>query len=131
MLTYHRMNTVFPDGFIEETLQTLSLLFPRRDNSVIKWYKRKGEPEDLDMSVFSRGPASRRIENYRFWRDRLVLLKEAYDESRPSNFSQWWHDRRDGIQWYTLWIALSLTLLFGLVQSIEGAIQTYVALHVL
>jgi hypothetical protein len=48
--------------------------------------------------------------------------------------SQWWYDRRNGVQWWTFWIALlvlGLTILFGLSQCIEGGWQVrlaYVAL---
>ncbi|KAK0621877.1 hypothetical protein B0T17DRAFT_535299 [Bombardia bombarda] len=41
--------------------------------------------------------------------------------------AQWWNDRRDGIQWYTLWVAIGFTVFFGLVQSIEGGMQVYKA----
>jgi hypothetical protein len=74
----------------------------------------------------------RQVENFEYWHDRLVVLKHVYNESRPSTLSQWWHDRRNGVQWYTFWVAilvLFLTVIFGLVQSIEGAIQVYVAFH--
>jgi hypothetical protein len=116
-------NTVFPDGFIDETLQTLALLFPKGDRAVEEWHRRKLPAEELDFAVLRCGPAIRQIDQYRFWRDRLVQLKEALDYSRPRNIRQWWHDRRDGVQWYTLWIAVFCTVLFGLIQSIEGAIQ--------
>ena len=74
---------------------------------------------------------SRQMENFGYWHDRLVILKEVYDEARPSTLSQWWYDRRNGVQWYTFWVALLvliLTIMFGLIQCIEGAIQAYVAL---
>jgi len=70
----------------------------------------------------------RQIESFSYWRDRLVVLKQVYDESRPNTIAQWWHDRRNGVQWYTFWVAmlvLFLTVFFGLVQSIEGALQVY------
>jgi hypothetical protein len=74
---------------------------------------------------------SRQMENFGYWHDRLVILKEVYDEARPSTLSQWWYDRRNGVQWYTFWVALLvliLTIMFGLIQCIEGAIQAYEAL---
>jgi hypothetical protein len=74
----------------------------------------------------------RQIENFRYWQDRLVILKEVYDEVRPNTLSQWWYDRRNGVQWYTFWVALwvlTLTIIFGLVQCIEGALQVYKAFH--
>ena len=74
----------------------------------------------------------RQIETYHFYHDRLVILKQAYDQSRPAILKQWWHDRRNGVQWYTFWVAvvvLFLTIFFGIVQSIEGALQVYKAFH--
>jgi hypothetical protein len=67
------------------------------------------------------------MEKYRFWHDRLVILKEAFDESQPKTLLQLWNDKRDRTQWYTLWVAIGITLFFGLVQSIEGGMQVYKA----
>lgn len=61
-----------------------------------------------------------------------MMLKQAYDETTPRGLPQWWYDRRNGVQWYTFWTAivvLVLTVFFGLVQSVEGAIQVYKAYH--
>jgi hypothetical protein len=63
-----------------------------------------------------------------YWHDRLVVLKQVFDEATPRTLLQWWYDRRNGVQWYTFWVAivvLALTLFFGLVQSVEGALQVY------
>lgn len=79
------------------------------------------------MAVLKCGTVVRHIDKYRFWRDRLVQLKEAFDDTRPRTVTQWWNDRRDGVQWWTFWAVISLTIFFGLVQSIEGAIQVYKA----
>jgi ABC-type Fe3+ transport system permease subunit len=59
-----------------------------------------------------------------------VVLKEAFDEAEPRSLSQLWFDRRVRVQWYTLWVAVLvfiLTIFFGLVQSVEGALQVYLA----
>lgn len=56
------------------------------------------------------------------------MLKQVFDEAHPRTLAQWWHDRRNGVQWYTFWVAvlvLVLTILFGLIQSIEGGLQVY------
>jgi hypothetical protein len=57
-----------------------------------------------------------------------VTLKQVFDEAQPNTLSRWWYDRRNGVQFYTFWVAvmvLILTVFFGLVQSIEGALQVY------
>ena len=128
-LYFTRANNPFPQGFVEETLQTLAILFPKGDRDVERWYKKKGRVEELDFRVLKGGSPVRRIENYRYWRDRLVQLKDTFDDSRPRTWKQQWYDRRETTQWWALWVAVGLTLLFGLVQSIEGAIQVYVSLN--
>jgi hypothetical protein len=62
------------------------------------------------------------------------MLKQVFDEAQPRTIVQWWHDRRNGVQWYTFWVAvlvLVLTILFGLIQSIEGALQVYASFKAL
>lgn len=57
-----------------------------------------------------------------------MVLKQAFDEAGPRTLTQWWNDRRNPVQWYTFWIAiwvLIMTVFFGLVQSVEGALQVY------
>lgn len=124
-LLHTARSSVFPDNFVNETLATLALLFPQGNQNTEKWYKKQESPDELDHEVHKCGSPQRRIDEYNFWHDRLVILKETFDETRPSTLSQWWNDRREGTQWYTLWVAISLTLLFGLIQSIVGALQLY------
>ncbi|KAH9889671.1 hypothetical protein F4778DRAFT_773285 [Xylariomycetidae sp. FL2044] len=132
-----RDSPVFPPGLIEETLQTLALLFPKYDRSTRQWYRDMAWKRGLDASLVENGGPhlhghGRQIESFRYWHDRLIVLKQVYDESRPKTLSQFWRDRRNGVQWYTFWVAvvvLALTVFFGLVQSIEGALQVYKAFH--
>src|SRR6266536_4475395 len=127
---------MFPDHFIEETLRTIAFHFPKYDLASKKWYQRVASESTygLDMQLVETGNLNaemRQIENFRYWHDRLVILKEVYDEARPNTLSQWWHDRRNGVQWYTFWVALwvlMLTITFGAVQCVEGALQVYIAL---
>jgi len=130
---------IFPPGLIEETLRTLDLLFPRGDTDTERWIvSQKSEHGDSlhpDLSMMTRDHAvssDRRAANFHYWRDELISLKERFDQPKPTSISQFWYDRRNRPQWYTFWIAvmvLCLTVLFGLVQSIEGALQVYKAYH--
>jgi hypothetical protein len=128
---------LFPPNFIEETLWTIALLFPRYDPDTKKWFaKLSSDPaQRIDMQVVRTGNLNaemRQIRNFIYWHDRLVVLKEVYDDARPNTLSQWWYDRRNGPQWYTFWVALwvlVLTIFFGGVQCIEGAIQVYKSFH--
>jgi len=112
------------------------LLFPKHDWATQKWLnKQTTRLNRFDGAVQSCGALrldERQIERFRFWHDRLIMLKQAFDQSRPANISQWWFDRRNGVQWYTFWVAtwvLFLTIFLGLVQSIERALQVYKAYH--
>lgn len=134
MLTSCSQESLLPAGLVDETLQTLALLFPSGDVAMRKWFARMPESADLDRSLIDCGQLStdnRQIERFTFWRDRLVTLKQVFDEAQPKTLPQWWHDRRNGEQWYTFWVAvviLALTILFGLIQCIEGALQVYASL---
>lgn len=126
---------LFPAGLIEETLRTLALLFPQHDRDTSKWLQvqSKHSGHGIDQQLLKCGHLrlkERQKNNFHFWHDRLIILKQAYDDSRPKTLSQWWIDRRNTVQWYTFWVAiviLLLTIFFGLVQSIEGALQVYKA----
>lgn len=120
---------------IDVALNTLAFLFPKWDSDTRIWYRYEASIQVLDTYMLEIGHLDadkRRIENFVYWRNRLVALKQVFDEARPSTLQQWWNDRRNGIQWYTFWVAilvLVLTLFFGLIQSIEGALQVYKAFN--
>lgn len=123
--------SLLPEGVASETLQTLALLFPTADTEMRRWFLKVAATAQLDGRVIQCGRLRsdrRQIEKFRFWRDRLVTLKQVFDEAQPKTLSQWWNDRRNGVQWYTFWVAvlvLALTVLFGFIQSVEGALQVY------
>jgi hypothetical protein len=115
-----------PDGLAEETLQTLSLLFSQSDPIFTKWYRRLPLATSLDPQLTRLGHLKtddRQIKKFSFWHDRLVVLKQVFDEATLKTWSQWWVDRRNGVPWYTFWVAvvvLGLTLFFGLIQEFGG-----------
>ncbi|GAP83386.2 hypothetical protein SAMD00023353_0202620 [Rosellinia necatrix] len=124
---------MFPPGFVDETLRTLSLLLPQNDGGTRAWLRSQIAEHGLDPLLAECGSLKtheRRFENFGCWNDRLVILKQALDESRPRTLSQWWFDRRNGVQWYTFWVAILVflvTIFFGIIQSVEGALQVYLA----
>ncbi|KAI0523808.1 hypothetical protein F5B22DRAFT_417995 [Xylaria bambusicola] len=126
-------NPLFPPAFVDETLRTLSLLLPQNDSRTASWLAAQVATHDLDPALAECGSLNaraRRFENFVYWHDRLVVLRQALDEARPQTLSQWWHDRRNGVQWYTFWVAILVflvTIFFGLVQSVEGALQVYLS----
>ncbi|KAK3390749.1 hypothetical protein B0H63DRAFT_390356, partial [Podospora didyma] len=148
-LEYHLSQgerSLLPLDVVNETLQTLALLFPQADYTIPnrsnrvkrKWLskmcaksKKKHGGRTIDERVTRCGTPtsdSRKIQNYKVWRDRLIILKEAYDRETPTDIRQWWLDRRDGVRWYNFWCAilvLPVTAMFEFIQCIEGGIQAY------
>lgn len=127
---------LWPPGLIEETLQTLALLFPEFDVATNKWFEKKSKKKDIDAYANKcghLGAEDRQIENFHYWRDRLVVLKQVFDEAEPRGLKRWWRDQRRPVQWYNFWLAVALivglTLFFGIVQSVEGGIQVWKAYH--
>ncbi|KAH7065035.1 hypothetical protein B0J12DRAFT_560714 [Macrophomina phaseolina] len=131
-LENHRSG-IIPQTLIDETLKTIDLLFPSSDPKVKLWYEKHRFEYALDPKAADHGSLrseDRIIDNFRYWKDRICILKQEFDEGTPKTFQQWWYDRRSGPQWYTFWIAivvLILTIFFGVVQSIEGALQVWKA----
>lgn len=125
-----------PDRLLLETLQTLSLLIPRANRDCKIWFEKvytkyaeniDHGAGDVEMLHWARSP-----EKYKYWGQRLITIKMAYDASEPKNLGQWWHDRRRRVEWYTFWVAVLvvfLTIVFGLIQSITGVMQVYYASH--
>ncbi|KAN0098334.1 hypothetical protein V8E51_013997 [Hyaloscypha variabilis] len=128
-------NNIFPPGFILETLGTIALLLPEHDKDCQKWFRKHNIEYNLDSEARRCGhpdTEDRQIHKFMYWHDRLVILKQTFDEAEPSTLYQWWHDRRRRVQWYTFWVAalvLSLTIIFGLVQCIEGGLQAWKAFN--
>ena len=126
-------NPIFPDLFIDETLRTIALLFPQNDGKSRRWLRGQISKQSLDPSIAQCGnlrAQNRRFAQFCFWHDRLIILKQAFDESKPRELTHWWNDQRNSVQWYTFWVAILvfvMTLFFGLVQSIEGALQVYLS----
>lgn len=126
---------LLPAGLVAETIRTIALLFPETDKRTEKWFRTLSSSRRLDSKAIKCGrlrAEDRHIENFEFWYDRLAILKQVFDEAEPSTIRQWWCDRRKRVQWYTFWVAalvLALTVFFGLIQSVEGALQVYKAFN--
>lgn len=137
MIRPYSDQSLLPKHLAAETLSTLALLLPSTEQDTRNWFFNCAAARRLDERAIQCGVLRtdrRRIESFSYWRDRLVTLKQVFDESQPKTLSQWWHDRRNGVQWYTFWVAvlvLVLTILFGLIQCIEGALQVYASFKAL
>ena len=127
------IRSLLSDDLIEETLHTLRLLLPSSDRCTCEWFKKKQKGLGLDSKAGSYpalNASARQIDKFHYWRDRLVVLKQAFDESEPNTIASWWYDDRKKVQWYTFWLAalvLLLTVVFGLIQSVSGIVQAWAA----
>ncbi|KAH8896739.1 hypothetical protein GQ53DRAFT_639638 [Thozetella sp. PMI_491] len=124
----------FPIDVLEETLRTLTLLFPQNDKQSRKWLQGSiSADSSVDRALERCGSLrahERRFDSFCIWHNRLVILKQAFDESSPRTLTQWWNDRRNSVQWYTFWVAILvfvMTVVFGLIQSVEGALQVWLS----
>ena len=122
---------MLPVDFVEETLDTLALLLPQ-DNSISnRWFQQIRKELGLDPEAGTNGhlnASARRLDKFKYWGDKIVILKQVFDDSEPKSVLQWWHDDRKRVQWYTFWIAalvLLLTIIFGLVQSVASVVQAW------
>ncbi len=80
----------------------------------------------LDRNIVHRDRPNFNKAYYGYWREKLMAIEEAFERTKPRSISQWWHDTRDMRQWWAFWlviIGISLTVLFGLIQSVTGIIQ--------
>jgi hypothetical protein len=141
-----RCSPMYPDNFVKETLDTLTLLFPG-DRKTKQWFDEKSSGNRvsvvLDLGLLHMGSESARdapwrLENFHFWRKRLSALRNAIKDATPfheevlKTLRHRDRDRDEGDSWFNSWVAvvaIGLTLFFGLVQSVEGAVQVWKAYH--
>lgn len=96
--------------------------------------ERKRRSQHLDIRAGTCGylnAAKRQIDSFEYWRDRITILKQAFDDAEPRSISQLWHDDRKKVQWYTFWVAvviLAMTCIFGTIQTLCGLIQAWASI---
>jgi hypothetical protein len=116
------------------------MLIPSSDSQSRKWFSEKQrnlKPKNVMLDPWAGSckhlnAAGRQLKNFKYWKDRLVILKQAFDESEPHTLSQWWYDDRKRVQWYTFWVAalvLMLTVIFGLLQTGIGIVQAWASVQ--
>ncbi|MDI1487117.1 MAG: hypothetical protein OHK93_006385 [Ramalina farinacea] len=129
-----------PRDLIDETIRTTSLLIPPVLGSPNPWFLRRQQasshsPLDAAAGLCKRlNSTDRQIENFHYWRDRLVLLKRTFDEAEPRTVRQLWEDDRKRAQWFTFWVAVLvfvMTVVFGVVQSVAGIVQAWASVKAL
>ena len=108
----------------------MDLLFPTAALKEQRRIRRISEKNFVDIELAEPGQRSRDLALYPTWRERLSLIQEAYDDSRPKRLKQWYWDRRRRNDWATFWIAVvvfCLTVVFGIISSVTGIMQVVIA----
>ena len=142
ILELHKLSPheTFPASLADETLRTIALLIPPVLGQPNSWFVAKTKAAGKRLVDASAGTchrlnsSDRHIENFAFWRERLILLKRTFDEAEPRTLKQLWHDDRKKTQWFTFWVAvlvLFLTIFFGIVQSAAGIVQAWASVAAL
>ncbi|KAL9094315.1 MAG: hypothetical protein Q9165_003456 [Trypethelium subeluteriae] len=138
---------VYPDSFLQETLNSISLLLPTSIIECSSWLKsrsRHSRPFQLphrrrwryqiDSTLRYLPSAPREVAAYSYWKERLLVIEEAFEEHEPATLSQWYHDQRKKAQNYFFWIGvwgLVLTTLFGFVSMVASIVQAWASVQAL
>jgi hypothetical protein len=126
-LTSNGISKLYPEGFLEETEETIDLLFPTT-NKEGKRTRRLRDKYHVDIEAARNLPPAMMLNHYKHWGERLAIVQQVYDTARPKKGSQWWYDRRNRTEWATLLVAVIvfiMTLFFGIISSITGIMQAY------
>ena len=101
---------VFPEGLISETLRTLALLLPTHDSATRKWFLPHLTKFRLDPAALTCGQLKledRQIDHFKFWHDRLVVLKSIStirSRGRSSNGGLMTESVCNGFGWLYYWL---------------------------
>lgn len=123
-------STLIDAEMVEETKRTYAILFPQFNDDVNKWLTRERTEHNLSSSIplVLKLPAEDRLLlSFSYWRDRLIVLKEDFDNHEPVGLQYIYDRRRPARQW--AFLAAVLIFFFGLAQVVLGALQVYKAYH--
>ena len=94
-------SSILPHDLIEETIRPLGLLIPFGDKGSRAWLRKKQRELGLDPRAATYGPlnaAGRQIEDFKYWRDRIIILKQRFDEPERKTILLLWRDDRNKVQ---------------------------------
>jgi hypothetical protein len=119
---------LYPEGVLEETEETIELLFPTANRKGSKRTRRLRDRDKVDIEAARKLPPTTTISHYKHWGERLAIVQQAYDTAKPRHPKQWLFDRRNRVEWATLLVAVivfAMTLVFGAISSVTGIMQVY------
>ena len=117
-------SAVLPLELLEETIDTLNLLFPFGLMETRAILGREGQP------FYGLGNCGREMQydmdKYQYWGKRLKDICNLFDEP-PRHWRQLLSDRRNMMDWATFWIGL-LVLVLTIVSIVFGTVSTVYAI---
>ncbi|TGJ86452.1 hypothetical protein E0Z10_g2283 [Xylaria hypoxylon] len=131
-LSYHDA-TPIPIDVLEEAIDTINLLFPSDQKRTKKFLR--DEHKTFNRLGYCGRERRMRLSDYRHWRERISVLKEALDDP-PKGYHQLVLDKeqRNFLNWATFWIAFVVALLtiisiaFGIVGIVFAVISYSISL---
>ncbi|KAH8646070.1 hypothetical protein BGZ60DRAFT_438333 [Tricladium varicosporioides] len=115
---------LIPNAVIDEYIKTMNMLFPSWDMKTQEYLKKKKQTFGMEPPVDY--PGTLYLSDFCVWQSRLATIYAEFC-SPPPSMTQLFNDRRNVLQWYTFWFAvmiLILTVVFGVISSVFGGIQT-------
>lgn len=113
---------------LEETIQSLNLLFPLGDRDTNIFLTKEKQSFHLSRPHVMQAD-SMSFSDFDHWRDRLLEVREVLD-APPVSWAQLWRDRRNPQQFWTFWIALIILALTAL-SLIASVVQAWATLKAL
>lgn len=104
----------------EETNRTLDLLFPTWDKATRRLLESGGKT--FRLHYFSSQDRVLDLNQYSYWRDRLLELNEDIFLAPPEGWTQLWRDRRDPQKFWTFWLMLSVFTM-TIVSTVASVLQ--------
>lgn len=132
---YYSNSEMYPNDLLREVDRTYFLLWPISKRKTNKRARKISKKNRMDIEAHWVDDIIKEsdrydLNNYPVYRHRLAEIQRQYNAARPKSPKQWWYDRRLRIEWTTLLIAVIvfvLTVVFGVISSVTGILQVYVA----
>ncbi|KAK0741533.1 hypothetical protein B0T18DRAFT_420321 [Schizothecium vesticola] len=113
---------------VNETIMTLNMLFPQWDPATQRLLAKHGQVFHDTAPFF--GPQRLNLDDFAFWKVRLVEIYEEIYLAPPDSWRQLWVDRRNPHQYYTFWIAL-IVLGLSLLSCAASILQAWASIRAL
>lgn len=124
----HTEECIFPNGLLEEAIDTLNLLFPFDDQQTRQFLARQGKP--FNRLGYCGRPRTLELEKYHYWQGSVDTLVSIFNQP-PRGLQQLKLDknRRNMMSFATFWVAAivgvltTVSIVFGTVSTVYAVKQ--------